>query len=138
MAMTSGFMLYIKQDDIQKGVICSLYTHNAWNEDLTSRNIVLEYDIASDLSMRYLVFAITSNGYEWEILHVQDSQNDTVTAQITIPDTYLGSVKFGVKLYDTPPTVGSILHVGFDYVVNGGIDLISNDGTEKIQLTCNT
>lgn len=122
MSMSSGFMCYIKQGDVQKGTICSLYTHNVWNEDLTSRNIRLEFDIASDLSMQYLAFAISANNYEWEVLHVR-SKADMTPSEITIPEGYSGSVKFGIKLYDNPPTVGSILHVGFDYVVTGGIDV---------------
>lgn len=137
MAMASGFMCYITQDDVQKGVICSMYTHNVWNEDLTSHNINLTFDIADNLSMRYLAFAITQNGYEWEVLHIQDRQNN-VSSSVIIPEHYLGSVKFGIKLYDTPPTAGSVLHVGFDYVINGGIDLISQDGTEIIELSCDT
>lgn len=129
MAMSSGFMCYIKQGNVQKGVICSLYTHQVWNEDLTSRNITLEFDIASDLSMCYLVFAVSANNYEWEVLHVQDSQNNAVS-QVTIPESYSGSVKFGIKLYDNPPTVGSVLHVGFDYVVTGGIDVAGTRETD--------
>lgn len=138
MAMASGFMCYIKQDDIEKGVICSQYIHNVWNEDLTSHNITLVFDIASDLPMRYLAFAITANSWEWEVLYVHDRQGASTTASVTIPEHYLGTVKLGIKLYDTPPTVGSVMHVGYDYVITGGIDLVSEDGTEEITISCGT
>lgn len=135
--MTSGFMCYVNENGIQKGIICSMYMHNVWSEDLTSHNIELHYEIASDLAMRYLVFAISSNNYEWEVLHVQDSTNNAI-AHVTIPDKYDGAVKFGIKLYDTAPTVGAILNVGFDYVVTGGINMPVVGPNDKIQMTCAT
>lgn len=135
--MTSGFMCYVNENGVQKGIICSMYTHNVWSEDLTSRNIELHYEIASDLAMRYLVFAISSNNYEWEVLHVQDSKNNEL-AHVTIPENYDGTVKLGIKLYDTPPTVGAILNVGFDYVVTGGINMPVVGPNDKIQMTCAT
>lgn len=135
--MTSGFMCYVNQNGVQKGIICSMYTHNIWSDDLTSHDIELHYEIASDLAMRYLVFAISSNNYEWEVLHVQDSTNNAI-AHVTIPDKYDGTVKLGIKLYDTAPTVGAILNVGFDYVVTGGINMPVVGPNDKIQMTCAT
>lgn len=134
--MNTGFMCYIHNADVIRGTICSLYIDNAWYSDLTSRNIQLEFDIGY-ISMRYLAFAITSNNYEWEVLHVQDKENNTI-ASVTIPDKYDGTVKLGVKLYDTPPTVGSILNVGFDYVITGGIDLSTANTSRIVSITCET
>lgn len=139
MSATSGFICYIEDSDAVKGAICSLYVNNAWYSDLTSRSIKLDFDIADNVTMRYLAFAVSSNNYEWEVLHIQDKQNNT-PATVTIPDTYDGAVKFGIKLYDTPPTVGSVLNVGFDYVITGGIDLSQTSSTNvhKIKMECDT
>ena len=139
MSVTSGFICYIEDSDAVKGAICSLYVNNAWYSDLTSRSIKLDFDIADNVAMRYLAFAVSSNNYEWEVLHIQDKQNNA-PATVTIPDTYDGAVKFGIKLYDTPPTVGSVLNVGFDYVITGGIDLsqASSTNIHKIKMECNT
>ena len=130
------FMCYIENHGAVHGTICSQYIEHAWYSDLTSRDIQLVFELADTLSMRYLAFAISSNNVNWEVLHVQDKQNNT-TASVTIPSTYDGSVRFGIKLYDTPPTVGSILNVGFDYVVSGGIDL-STTNIKTVEMTCAT
>lgn len=131
-------MCYIENNDAVHGVICSHYIEHAWYSDLGSRSIKLIFDIGSSLSMRYLVFAITSNNYEWEVLHVCDSQNNA-EASVMIPSTYDGTVKFGVKLYDSPPSMGSILNVGFDYVITGGIDLSSSQSNvKKVAMSCAT
>lgn len=130
------FMCYIENHGAVHGTICSMYIEHAWYSDLTSRDIQLVFEISDALAMRYLAFAISSNNYEWEVLHVQDKQNNT-TASVTIPSTYDGSVKFGIKLYDTPPTVGSVLNVGFDYVITGGIDLASTN-VKTVAMTCPT
>ena len=135
--MTHGLMCYIHEGEVIKGTICSLYIDSAWYSDLNSRNITLEFDIAESLSMRYLAFAISSNNYEWEVLHVQDKQNNTV-ASVTIPETYNGTIKLGVKLYDTPPAIGSILNVGFDYVITGGINLTISANGKLVTMTCGT
>lgn len=129
--MTSGFMCYIKNGDTVHGTICSMYIHNEWYSDIHSRAIQLEFDIASTLAMRYLAFAISSNNYEWEVIHVQDSQNN-VPANVSIPEKYNNSsFKLGIKLYDSPPTVGSVLNVGFDYVITGGITIVSSQLNTK-------
>ena len=131
-------MCYIESDDAVHGTICSQYMDHAWYSDLFSRSIKLIFELGSSLSMRYLAFAISSDNVNWEILHVCDSQNNAV-ASVTIPDTYDGTVKFGVKLYDTPPTVGSVLNVGFDYVITGGIDLSSSQSNvKKVAMSCAT
>lgn len=122
MSITSGFMCYIQGNDVIHGTICSQYVNNAWYSDLHNRNIQLEFDIANNVSMRYLAFAITANNYEWEVLHVQDKENNII-ADVIIPEKYDSTFKLGIKLYNTPPTVGSVLNVGFDYVINGGINL---------------
>lgn len=138
MATTHAFMCYIEENDAVHGVICSHYIEHAWYSDLGSRSIKLIFDIGSSLSMRYLAFAITSNNYEWEVLHVCDSQNNA-EASVTIPSTYDGTVKFGVKLYDSQPSVGSVLNVGFDYVITGGIDLSSSQSNiKKVAMSCAT
>ena len=131
--MTSGFMCYIKNGDTVHGTICSMYIHNEWYSDIHSRAIQLEFDIASTLAMRYLALAISSNNYEWEVIHVQDSQSN-VPADVWIPEEYSNnsSFKLGVKLYDSPPTVGSVLNVGFDYVITGGISIASESNTKTI------
>ena len=134
--MNTGFMCYIHNANVIRGTICSLYIDNAWYSNLSSRSIQLEFDIIN-IPMRYLAFAISSNNYSWEVLHVQDKQNNTI-ANVTIPENYNGTVKLGVKLYDTPPTVGSILNVGFDYVITGGIDLSTRNVTKTITLSCAT
>lgn len=135
--MTSGFMCYIKNGDTVHGTICSMYIHNEWYSDIHSRAIQLEFDIASTLAMRYLAFAISSNNYEWEVIHVQDSQNN-VPADVWIPEEYYSnhaSFKLGVKLYDSPPTVGSVLNVGFDYVITGGVTMASEANTKTISMS---
>ena len=137
MSSTHSFMCYIEEGGTVHGTICSMYIEHAWYSDLGSRNITLDFHIGDNLSMRYLAFAISSNNYEWEVLYVHDKQNN-VPASVTIPTTYDGTVKFGIKLYDSPPTVGSVLNVGFDYVITGGIDLSSSSNTKKISMTCET
>ena len=138
MATTHAFMCYIEEDNAVHGVICSHYIEHAWYSDLGSRSIKLIFDIGSSLSMRYLAFAITSNNYEWEVLHVCDSQNNA-EASVTIPSTYDGTVKFGVKLYDSQPSVGSVLNVGFDYVITGGIDVsTASSNTKTVTMSCAT
>lgn len=136
--MSSGFMCYIHNGDTIHGTICSMYIHNEWYSDLHSRVIQLEYDIAGSLSMRYLAFAISSNNYEWEVLHVQDKENNTIPT-VVIPEEYNNSFKLGIKLYDTPPTVGSVLNVGFDYVISGGIDLSElSPNIKVVTMSCET
>lgn len=136
--MSSGFMCYIHNGDTIHGTICSMYIHNEWYSDLHSRVIQLEYDIAGSLSMRYLAFAISSNNYEWEVLHVQDKENNTIPT-VVIPEKYNNSFKLGIKLYDTPPTVGSVLNVGFDYVISGGIDLSElSPNIKVVTMSCGT
>ena len=130
-------MCYIHEGEVIKGTICSLYMDNGWYSDLNSRSISLEFDIADTLAMRYLAFAISSDNVQWEVLHVQDKQNNVV-ANVTIPDKYDGAVKLGVKLYDTPPSVGSVLNVGFDYVITGGIDLADTGNSKIVTMTCAT
>lgn len=136
--MTTGFMCYIHEGDVIRGVICSLYMDTAWYSDLASRSISLEYDIITQPAMRYLAFAISSDNVSWEVLHVQDTQNVTGMASVTIPDTYDGTVKLGLKLYDAPPTVGSILNVGFDYVTTGGISVSTTQNGKTVTMTCAT
>lgn len=137
--MTTGFMCYIHEGDVIRGTICSLYMDTAWYSDLSSRSIALEYDIVTQPAMRYLAFAISSDNVSWEVLHVQDMQNVNGMANVTIPETYDGTVKLGIKLYDAPPTVGSKLNVGFDYVVTGGISVSTTSQNEKtVSLTCET
>lgn len=136
--MTTGFMCYIHEGDVIRGVICSLYMDTAWYSDLASRSISLEYDIITQPAMRYLAFAISSDNASWEVLHVQDTQNVTGMASVTIPDTYDGTVKLGLKLYDAPPTVGSILNVGFDYVTTGGISVSTTQNGKTVTMTCAT
>lgn len=136
--MTTGFMCYIHEGDVIRGVICSLYMDTAWYSDLASRSISLEYDIITQPAMRYLAFAISSDNASWEVLHVQDTQNVTGMASVTIPDTYDGTVKLGLKLYDTPPTLGSILNVGFDYVTTGGISVSTTQNGKTVTMTCAT
>ena len=121
--MTSGFMVYIHEDDVIKGVICSHYIDNAWYGHLSDHDISVEFDIITQPAMRYLAFAISSDNVSWEVLHVHDTQSGSATVDVTIPDTYDGTVKLGCKVYDTPPTVGSVLNVGFDYVITGVIEL---------------
>ena len=136
--MSSGFMCYIHNGETIHGTICSMYIHNEWYSDLHSRVIQLEFDIAGSLSMRYLAFAISSNNYEWEVLHVQDKNNNTIPT-VVIPEKYNNNFKLGIKLYDTPPTVGSVLNVGFDYVISGGIDLSELSPNIKIiTMECST
>ena len=136
--MTTGFMCYIHEGDVIRGVICSLYMDTAWYSDLVSRSISLEYDIITQPAMRYLAFAISSDNASWEVLHVQDTQNVTGMASVTIPDTYDGTVKLGLKLFDAPPTVGSILNVGFDYVTTGGISVSTTQNGKTVTMTCAT
>lgn len=129
-------MLYIYQGNVLKATICSQHTDDVWYEDITDRNITLIYEIADTLSMRYLAFAVSANNYEWEVLQVQDKQNN-IPVNIMLPEAYSGSnLKFGVKLYDTPPAVGSVLHVGFDYVVTGGVTV--SDTGKEVTMSCPT
>ena len=135
--MSHPFMCYIEEGGTIHGTICSQYIEHGWYSDLGSRKIKLIFEI-NNVSMRYLAFAISSDNVNWEVLHVQDSQNN-VDANVTIPSTYDGAVKFGIKLYDAPPTVGNVLNVGFDYVVNGGIDLsASSANIKKVAMQCPT
>ena len=134
--MSHPFMCYIEEGGTIHGTICSQYIEHGWYSDLGSRNIKLIFEI-NNVSMRYLAFAISSDNVNWEVLHVQDSQNN-VDANVTIPSTYDGAVKFGIKLYDTPPTVGSVLNVGFDYVITGGIDLSVTNANKKVAMQCPT
>lgn len=129
------FMCYIHQGNVLKGTICSQYTDQAWHEDITHRNITLVFEIAESLAMRYLAFGISTNNYEWTVLHVQDRENN-LPVNVMLPDGLSGSVKFGVKLYDAPPSVGSIINVGFDYVITGGFAM--SDAGKTITMSCET
>lgn len=131
-------MCYIHEGDVIRGTICSHYIDNGWYSDLASRNVVLEFDIITVPAMRYLAFAISSDNYGWEVLAVYDTTTGTATQSVAIPSTYDGAVKFGVKLYDSPPTVGSILNAGFDYVITGGIDVATPAKTKTVTITCDT
>ena len=128
-------MCYIHQGNVLKGTICSQYTDQAWHEDITHRNITLVFEIAESLAMRYLAFGISTNNYEWTVLHVQDRENN-LPVNVMLPDGLSGSVKFGVKLYDAPPSAGSIINVGFDYVITGGVAM--SDAGKTITMSCET
>lgn len=136
MSTNHAFMCYIEEGGAIHGTICSQYIEHGWYSDLNSRSIKLIFELGSTLSMRYLAFAVSSDNVNWEVLHVQDSQNNA-DANVTIPESYDGTVKFGIKLYDSPPSVGSILNVGFDYVITGGIDL-SSSNAKKVAMSCAT
>lgn len=135
MPTSHPFMCYIHQGNVLKGTICSQYTDQAWHEDITHRNITLVFEIAESLAMRYLAFAISTNNYEWTVLHVQDRENN-LPVNVMLPDGLSGSVKFGVKLYDAPPSAGSIINVGFDYVITGGVAM--SDAGKTITMSCET
>lgn len=120
--MTSGFIVYIHEDNVIKGVICSHHIDNAWYGHLSGHDIGVEFDIITQPAMRYLAFAISSDNVSWEVLHVHDTLSGSATVDVRIPDTYDGTVKLGCKVYDTPPTVGSVLNVGFDHVITGTIE----------------
>lgn len=139
MSTNHAFMCYIEEGGAIHGTICSQYMEHGWYSDLNSRSIKLIFELGSTLTMRYLAFAVSSDNVNWEVLHVQDSQNNT-DADVTIPETYDGTVKFGIKLYDAPPTVGSILNVGFDYVITGGIEIMATTPSDvkKIAMSCAT